>query len=333
MEGLASAFSGLPYFSPMMMVNRSETCATRRLSQCWGLGVYTNDVTPKFQGNPENATDLSRGDFFARKAIIEEVEQRCEEMKNEGKANHEWVPILYLYEIVKSSAKRERDWGHLVFTDLTLTRFLIVMIFPAACDCGNYSHHDYDALTRYQADRFMSLLHYLKYEWSESENQPNWVRATYTTPDQAFKLNPELFDFASRSTLSANSNSTALAKGKTKLPPIFHVIADNFIPTLLDSELEKIDNVVAQGMRKKRAEPSTRDRVLVVNPKEGKPNVNSKVWKNKNPRQCSFCEKVSKDKDLQKCSRCKLVFYCGKECQRMAWPSHKFFCKSVTQTA
>ncbi|KAF5323166.1 hypothetical protein D9758_016796 [Tetrapyrgos nigripes] len=261
-------------------------------------------------------------------------------MKKDGKANHEWVPILYLYEIVKSSAKRERDWGHLVFTDLTLTRFLIVMIFPAACDCGNYSHHDYGALTRYQADRFMSLLHYLKYEWSESKNKPNWsavithtmtmyewsesenkpdwVRATYTTLDQAFKLNPELFD---------------LAQGKPNLPPIFHVTADNFIPTLLDSELEKIDNVVAQGMRKKRAEPSTRDRVLIVNPKEGKPNVNSTVWKNKNPRQCSFCEKVSKDKDLQKCSRCKLMFYRGKECQRMAWPSHKFFCKSVTQTA
>ncbi|KAF5323644.1 hypothetical protein D9758_017074 [Tetrapyrgos nigripes] len=159
------------------------------------------------------------------------------------------------------------------------------------------------------------------------------VRATYTTPDQAFKLNPELFNFGSRLTSFANSNSTALAKGKPKLPPIFHVTADNFIPTLLDSELEKIDNVVAQGMRKKCAEPSTRDRVLIVNPKEGKPNVNSTVWKNKNPRQCSFCEKVSKNKDLQKCSRCKLMFYRGKECQRMAWPSHKFFCKSVTQTA
>ncbi|KAF5313817.1 hypothetical protein D9758_018860 [Tetrapyrgos nigripes] len=278
-------------------------------------------------------------------------------MKKDGKANHEWVPILYLYEIVKSSAKRERDWGHLVFTDLTLTRFLIVMIFPAACDCGNYSHHDYGALTRYQADRFMSLLHYLNmsgrrartnltggYPRRKDLHTLHFIPSTFHNlnfigpcyvhdPDQAFKLNPELFNFGSRLTSFANSNSTALAKGKPKLPPIFHVTADNFIPTLLDSELEKIDNVVAQGMRKKCAEPSTRDRVLIVNPKEGKPNVNSTVWKNKNPRQCSFCEKVSKNKDLQKCSRCKLMFYRGKECQRMAWPSHKFFCKSVTQTA
>lgn len=37
-------------------------------------------------------------------------------------------------------------------------------------DCGNFSHHDYGALTKYQADRFMSLLAYLHH----TEGKPNW---------------------------------------------------------------------------------------------------------------------------------------------------------------
>lgn len=37
-------------------------------------------------------------------------------------------------------------------------------------DCGNYSHHDYDVLTKYHADRFMSLLKCLHYK----EAKPNW---------------------------------------------------------------------------------------------------------------------------------------------------------------
>lgn len=82
----------------------------------------------------------------------------------------------------------QRDWGHMVFTDMTLTQFLLVMIFPSTCskywqspisdmslnppsvDCGNYSHHDYDALTKYHADRFMSLLKYLHH----AEGPPDW---------------------------------------------------------------------------------------------------------------------------------------------------------------
>ena len=205
---------------------------------------------------------------------------------------------------------------------MTISRFLIVMIFPPACNCGNYSHHDYDALTRYQADRLLSLVTYLHFEWDKG-NPPAWypsdlhivfqnsplitfltrVRATYTTSDLDFKINPELLSkFHEPETTS-----------KTAKPPIVHVTADHFIPTLVEGELEKIDNVVAQGgsgTSPKRAQPSARDRVLGT--KEGRPSV-SGAWKARNPRQCAYCEKISKDKDLQKCARCKLVFYCGRE--------------------
>ena len=59
-----------------------------------------------------------------------------------------------------------------MFTDMTISRFLLVMTFPEACNCGNYSHHDFDAITKYHADRFMSLLTYLHGEWDWG-NKPN----------------------------------------------------------------------------------------------------------------------------------------------------------------
>jgi len=84
-----------------MMLNRSETCATRRLSQCWGFGISMNDVSQKFYGDPEDATDLSPEDFFARKAVIEEVEKWCDEMEDKPELiyQNKWTPILYLYEV------------------------------------------------------------------------------------------------------------------------------------------------------------------------------------------------------------------------------------------
>ena len=131
--------------------------------------------------------------------------------------------------------------------------------------------------------------------------------------------------------------------------PVYHVTKDNFIPTLLPNELEKIDNVVSQSGYAKRAEISVRNEVLGA--KEDRPNV-SPHFKERTPRQCDFCKKLSKDKDFQKCSRCKLVFYCGKEwrvfffhdshcprtnlfdsSQRMGWPSHKHFCKQAAASS
>ncbi|KAE9406790.1 hypothetical protein BT96DRAFT_954782 [Gymnopus androsaceus JB14] len=260
----------------MMMVNRSETCATRRLSQCTGFGFY-ND--------PDDSPDLTELDFYARKAVIEEVADWCDE--NETKKptvipDNRWTPILYRYEIVKTSGKRSRDWGDLVFTDLTISRFLIVMLFPEACGCGNYSHHDYDSLTKYQADRFMSLLTYLHHDWDWG-NKPKWVRATYTTPERKFKLNP---DFLTKLDSPSSTNKPFM--------------------------LEKIDNVMAQGSYNKKRTDNASVADKVVGTKETKPHVSSQ-WKHRNPRQCGFCETISPDKDLQKCSKCKLVFYCGEE--------------------
>ncbi len=44
--------------------------------------------------------------------------------------------------------------------------------------------------------------------------------------------------------------------------------------------------------------------------------------------QCSVCSK----KGAKACSRCKVQLYCGKECQRKDWKTHKKVCSDVTQT-
>ena len=41
-------------------------------------------------------------------------------------------------------------------------------------------------------------------------------------------------------------------------------------------------------------------------------------------KDCKNCGE--KEKELLKCSRCKKVYYCGADCQRKNWPSHKLIC-------
>ncbi|KAF7353851.1 O-methylsterigmatocystin oxidoreductase [Mycena venus] len=311
---------------PYQITPRAEAA----LALCRDFGVYMNDVTKKFHRDPEDAPDLSEADFMARKNVIEQVD-RWSEGQPEG-IDKEWPPILYLYEVVKASAKREagkRDWGHLVFTDLTTMRFLLVMIFPEECNCGNFSHHDYDSLTKYQADRFMSLATYLYH----TENKPAWVRGTYVTKSNGFTLDPQFLQ-----TLEPPTNKG----GK-----IFHVTADTFVPSLLSNELESIDTLLKQSGK---SVPKA-VRYQVLGSKETRPDV-SGVWKAKNPRQCAQCEKIS-TKDLMLCSRCRLIHYCGREwfvspisffffnfddaqdharlSQRLAWPTHKLVCKKADE--
>ena len=42
---------------------------------------------------------------------------------------------------------------------------------------------------------------------------------------------------------------------------------------------------------------------------------------------CSRCK--AKSNDLKKCTRCKLVAYCGKQCQKEDWSEHKMICKQA----
>jgi len=206
----------------------------------------------------------------------------------------------------------------MIFCDASISRFLLVMIFPESCDCGQLSHHDYDALTRFHTDRWMSLITYMHEEWSWA-NSPSWVRATYTTPAQKHKLPTEY--------LSSFTAPTSCEKDSL---PIYHVTNTGFHPSLLPSDLDKIDNVAAQG-RNKRASLEGKDdrRAKVLGSKEQRPEVGDR-WLEKTGTACAFCKEVKKNpKDLQRCGKCKLVSYCNKECQRMAWPTHRLWCKKA----
>ena len=81
----------------------------------------------------------------------------------------------------------QQDWGHIVLTDLTLSRFLLIMCFgpdkdgeyKEPCEIGrsdlgsghgNDAHEQYFNITKYHADRFFSLAKYV----FAGEPEPNW---------------------------------------------------------------------------------------------------------------------------------------------------------------
>ncbi|KAF7308082.1 MYND-type domain-containing protein [Mycena kentingensis (nom. inval.)] len=323
MESLGSALNPLQ-LQPHDDGQRSETCAATKLLQCRELGLSVNVVSGKFDRPPENSPDLSTEEFLARKAVIAQVEQL---MVGPGAEHLSWQPILSKYEIVKSSAKKSRDWGHLLFTTATSNQFLLVMIFPDECNCGNFSHHDYAALTKFHANKFLCLA---KYIWHANQ-PPKWIRATYLTPSTGYSIDPV---FAPLQTDSAANEPTALASFNAHPSGRYlHLDVKDITPALTPSEAERIDTLVARTERTKKPMPAALRAQLVVREDEkgrAKPDVGGAPWREGVKRACAFCEVVPHGKvKLQTCSRCKLVQYCGKECQTMAWPSHKHFCKKV----
>lgn len=103
------------------------------------------------------------------------------------------------------------------------------------------------------------------------------VRATYTTFNSGLH-----YDFL--------NSVDPPAEGQQVHPPIFHVTADDFVPSLLDSELDQIDNLMTQSGEK----TSKELRELVRGKKEDRPNM-TQTWvagNIKNPRQCNFCRKI-----------------------------------------
>ncbi|KAH6903434.1 hypothetical protein BKA70DRAFT_597495 [Coprinopsis sp. MPI-PUGE-AT-0042] len=315
-----------PRWDPFMAINTSETCAATRLHQCREMGTQMNDITRKFAGpyDKNRVPDISKIDFSIRRKLIDQVAQWSAELQQKARVSrkfeYEWTPILYMYEVVKTAAKKERDWGHMIFIDSTTTRIFLVMVFPNPCDCGNFSHHDYDALTKYHADRFMSLMKYVYH----TDNEPKWIRATYVTPKEQFTLPTEFFKHGSASSTDPTSSNVEKIDGK---PPIITVLANDFVPSLLGSEVEKIDNLFARGRDSSKPERSQALKNQVTGEKETRPQV-SKTWQSKQPRECSNCH-TAKETGMMICSRCKLAHYCGKECQKEAWPRHKPLCKKV----
>ena len=45
-------------------------------------------------------------------------------------------------------------------------------------------------------------------------------------------------------------------------------------------------------------------------------------------KKCNTC--ANTEKELLRCTRCKAVYYCGSECQKKDWPTHKLKCAKVS---
>lgn len=44
------------------------------------------------------------------------------------------------------------------------------------------------------------------------------------------------------------------------------------------------------------------------------------------------CDECGATCALQRCAKCKVAGYCGSECQKRAWPTHKPICKALVAT-
>ncbi|KAH9479901.1 Acetyltransferase ataH [Psilocybe cubensis] len=225
-------------------------------------------------------------------------------VKQHGKKRlREWVPIAYLYERLGTSSVHRFDDNSILdrydisrsmqYVPFELVSNVSTYSVPSdpRSECGNLSHHDFEAMTKYQADRMMSLLTYLYHS-----RKPAWVRATYVTPRNNFNLEPLFLN--SDDPFSPARLRYSIRRG---IPPIFHVTPDDFIPSLSLSDIEKIDAL----LRIKHSDkiPPEEVKQAVMGGKDVvKPLVESKMFKGKNPRKCSFCS-VVKDKDLLVCSR------------------------------
>ena len=72
--------------------------------------------------------------------------------------------------------------------------------------------------------------------------------------------------------------------------------------------------------------PSSRMQVHALKLDEAE--ARARMKKSGRARVCDYCNKRSETK-LRACGKCKFVFYCGADCQRKAWPTHKKECGSA----
>jgi len=90
---------------------------------------------------------------------------------------------------------------------------------------------------------------------------------------------------SSPSFLDSHDPPTGVRSENAKFPPILQITLGNFTLSLLPSELEKIDNLLAGGGEKPSILASVHEEV--TGSKQDRPDVSS-AWKQRNPWQCAF---------------------------------------------
>ncbi|TFY83087.1 hypothetical protein EWM64_g923 [Hericium alpestre] len=160
---------------------------------------------------------------------------------------------------------------------------------------------DYDAQTQYQANRLMCLLNCL----FTPASRPEWIRATWVTPDR-MSLPPKLWLF------SPDGPQTSETVNAERKPGTFFITPEILNPTLLPDEVRL--------MRWTQRPSIALLRSVVVS--EGTP---------ASKPSCGYCRRVTTTVGLKKCSGCKAVYYCGDDCQAEHWKQHKSLCKAYAR--
>jgi hypothetical protein len=88
-EAIASAFSGLPYFSPSIIVNTSSICATSRILQLRWMGISTVSVASKIrrealQPSSEDFDYPEHHDWVCRNDCLGAMEALCRQQGQPG---------------------------------------------------------------------------------------------------------------------------------------------------------------------------------------------------------------------------------------------------------
>ncbi|BGP18650.1 40S ribosomal protein S26 [Rhodosporidiobolus nylandii] len=309
MDAMNSLFSQMPGFNPLMNFNLSEISAVKRLLQLPYLGVSTNDVRGKFSKPDWQTTDIdpeSKRIMGETVKAVDKITAANPKLKAMG-----WTPVHYIYELYRGHAKRETDYGHLVFVDNTVTRFLLIRVHGSVkCSNGNCPlDHDYSELVDLQARQFYALAKYLPIP------EVKWVRATFTSAEHR-SVPSDFFDFDAGSRPTEGLN-----------PGISHISPDNFKPCLSSEDVDSIDAFLGSCSK---PVPSQEVKKLVLVPKGQRATDYDPVFlppeMTVEPKRfCAGCRELKETSELKRCSRCKAVFYCGRQCQVSHFQYHKAY--------
>ncbi|BGP02450.1 MYND-type domain-containing protein [Rhodotorula toruloides] len=242
-----------------------------------------------------------------------------------SEADRAWTALLYNWEPVTGWASHESDFSHLVFGDGGLDRFLLVELrdsLECPC-CTNLETDFFDGWLELAAQRWLNVITYLPLP-----NKPKWVRATWTCNKHPL-LPPSFFDFSTTSLPSPNP-SARLPK-----PQIIHLTPSDLEPMFTAADLVAFDTT----LRNKNKPAPGEERKALVRVEEGEEGLTR--WKTRNPflgahdqpilRMCMTCRKMDLITKRSRCSGCKMIFYCGPQCQREHWPEHKIDCVPATK--
>ncbi|BGO91845.1 N-lysine methyltransferase smyd2 [Rhodotorula toruloides] len=269
---------------------RNEFLAAIKLINCTLVGVSMCNVDMQFDGSRGNPTGFSDETHSRAWKVIQQVYATMKAKTAE--ADRAWTALLYNWEPVTGWASHESDFSHLVFGDGGLDRFLLVELRDSLeCPCCT------------------SL---------ETE-----VRATWTCKEHPL-LPPSFFDFSTSSLPSPNP-SARLPK-----PQIIHLTPSDLEPIFTAADLVAFDTT----LRNENKPAPGEERKRLVRVEEGDEGMTR--WKTRNPflgahdqpilRMCMTCRTMDLITKRSRCSGCKMIFYCGPQCQREHWPEHKIDC-------